>query len=62
MTPTLVKASTYPHVPSAPIVTYARKSTTSPSSPYDPAFFFFPQQTPLHRRCARWASPVETNA
>lgn len=58
---TLMQTSIYSLIPSAPIVTYPQPSTTPPSSPHDPAFFFFSQQTPLHRGCARWASPVEAN-
>lgn len=60
MTYTLPKTATYSFIPSASILIYTHPSTTDPSSS-DPASFFFSQQTPLHRGCARWTSPVEAN-
>ena len=61
MTHMLLTTSTCSLIHEAPIATYARPSTTPPSFPSDPSSFFFCQQTPLHRGCARWASPVEAS-
>ena len=61
MTHTLMRASICSLIHEAPIATYTQPFTTPPSFFPDPTFFFFCQQTPLHRGCARWASPVETS-
>ena len=61
MTHTLLTTSTRLVVPSAPILICTNPSTTTPSVSSDLISFFFSQQTPLHRGCARWASLVEAS-
>ena len=61
MTKTLPQNSTYSLIPSRLILAFPHTYTTFPASFSSPDSCFFSQQTPLHRGCARWASPVEAN-
>ena len=55
------QVSAYSLIPFAAILTFPSPSTTLPASYPGPDSSFSCQQTPLHRWCFGWPSPVEAS-